>query len=523
MLDSPSSTLITLCMIVKNEAHVIERCLASVKPYIDQWIIVDTGSTDDTQQRIHASLKGVSGELHQRAWVNFGHNRTEALELARTLCRGAGHILVIDADDTLDAPHGFQWDALDMDAYMLRHTMAHIEFQRAQLFSASKPWKYVGAVHEHPVLEGAQVIGSIDEVTIRIGGDGARRLGDKTSKYLADALLLEEAVAQDPGDMRSLFYLAQSYRDAEKFGAAYQHYKKRSQGGGWEEEAWYALYQEGLMANALENTSEAIATLQKAFERRPNRREPVVALSRLYRNQGNWSMARLWSHYAVYAPFDLKGEQLFVEPACHGGWRALDELSLVAFDQGDHNEAVVLFERLLRDPSIPPMERDRIRQSLGSLIPCPGSEPYELSVSVPHTLEKFLTCFAKQEAIQSAIHLGSSLNFDVLKEVVSEVTSIDIEVVLWNEFTEDKSYELVILDIADIPQQAQYLPVAWQLLGDGGWLFINNMHRWPYRRQVEKFLALVDHRRFDVHEHTLDHHGRYGWLLRKFDVADPAC
>ena len=36
---------INLCMIVKNEAHVIERCLASVLPLIDKWSIVDTGST----------------------------------------------------------------------------------------------------------------------------------------------------------------------------------------------------------------------------------------------------------------------------------------------------------------------------------------------------------------------------------------------------------------------------------------------------------------------------------------------
>jgi glycosyltransferase involved in cell wall biosynthesis len=41
----------TVClnMIVKNEAHVIRRCLASVRPLIDRWLIVDTGSSDGTQ------------------------------------------------------------------------------------------------------------------------------------------------------------------------------------------------------------------------------------------------------------------------------------------------------------------------------------------------------------------------------------------------------------------------------------------------------------------------------------------
>ena len=63
----------TIClnMIVRDEAAVIERCLASVRPYIDSWVIVDTGSLDDTPARIVSTMAGVPGELHHRAWRNF--------------------------------------------------------------------------------------------------------------------------------------------------------------------------------------------------------------------------------------------------------------------------------------------------------------------------------------------------------------------------------------------------------------------------------------------------------------------
>jgi glycosyltransferase involved in cell wall biosynthesis len=74
---------ICLNMIVRDEAHVIERCLASVKPYIDHWVIVDTGSVDDTPARIASALAGVPGTLHHRPWRDFGHNRSEALALAK--------------------------------------------------------------------------------------------------------------------------------------------------------------------------------------------------------------------------------------------------------------------------------------------------------------------------------------------------------------------------------------------------------------------------------------------------------
>ncbi|MDO8336144.1 MAG: glycosyltransferase, partial [Candidatus Saccharibacteria bacterium] len=50
---------IRLNMIVKNEAHVILRCLASVKPWIDSWCIVDTGSSDGTQDIIQDYLKDI--------------------------------------------------------------------------------------------------------------------------------------------------------------------------------------------------------------------------------------------------------------------------------------------------------------------------------------------------------------------------------------------------------------------------------------------------------------------------------
>jgi glycosyltransferase involved in cell wall biosynthesis len=97
---------VTVClnMIVKNEAPVIRRCLDSVRPIIDHWVIVDTGSTDGTQDIIREHLKDVPGELHERPWKDFAHNRSEALALARPL---GGYSLIIDADDTLEIPAGF--------------------------------------------------------------------------------------------------------------------------------------------------------------------------------------------------------------------------------------------------------------------------------------------------------------------------------------------------------------------------------------------------------------------------------
>ncbi len=106
----------TVClnMIVKNESTVITRCLKSVLPLIDFWVISDTGSTDGTQEIIKEFMKDIPGELHERVWVNFEHNRNEALSLAKNK---ADYILFMDADDYLSYSSDYQLPNLKEDSY----------------------------------------------------------------------------------------------------------------------------------------------------------------------------------------------------------------------------------------------------------------------------------------------------------------------------------------------------------------------------------------------------------------------
>ena len=60
------SQRICLAMIVKNEAKIIARCLTGLKPLIDHWVIVDTGSTDGTMGEIARAISDIPGVLVQR-------------------------------------------------------------------------------------------------------------------------------------------------------------------------------------------------------------------------------------------------------------------------------------------------------------------------------------------------------------------------------------------------------------------------------------------------------------------------
>ena len=94
-----SRPTVTLCMIVKDEEHIIRECLESISPYIDRYDITDTGSTDTTKKVIkdYFDSVGIPGEVYDAPWEGFGKSRTQSLRNADK--GGADYSWVIDADD----------------------------------------------------------------------------------------------------------------------------------------------------------------------------------------------------------------------------------------------------------------------------------------------------------------------------------------------------------------------------------------------------------------------------------------
>src|SRR5947209_12275693 len=218
-------------MIVRDEAAVIERCLASARPYIDAWVIVDTGSSDATPALVQRALAGAPGALHHRPWRDFGHNRTEALQLAR----GQGdYLLFIDADETLRAPEGFAWGVLDAPAYHLHAEYGVTRYSRPALLDARLDWRWEGVLHEYPVATPPVPFAQLEWPRIVVRQDGAR--SRDPAKLEKDAQVLREALAREPGNARYAFYLAQTYRNAGDLARAREAYWHRFRMPGWEEE-----------------------------------------------------------------------------------------------------------------------------------------------------------------------------------------------------------------------------------------------------------------------------------------------
>jgi glycosyltransferase involved in cell wall biosynthesis len=343
-------------MIVKNESAVIRRCLDSVRPFIHTWAIVDTGSTDGTQDIIREHLRGVPGELFERPWRDFGTNRSEAIELARA---HGSHLLILDADEVLVPAPKFVMPPLTADAYQLKTTLGDFSYYRTQIVATALPWRWVGVLHEYLECDRPFRQERLEGLVNHPAPDGARSADPL--KFEKDAKILEEALRKEPNNARYVFYLAQSLRDAGQHEAAIAPYDRRATMGGWVEEVYVARH-EAARARELAGRAhaEVVEAYLSAYQARPTRAESLCALARIYRQRNEFDLAYLFARQAcaIRRPNDT----LFVDDSVYA-WRARDEQSVAAYYLGKHDEVVALTNALLAEGNLPPDQVDRVRRN----------------------------------------------------------------------------------------------------------------------------------------------------------------
>lgn len=327
---------VVLTMIVKNEAATIKRCIESTRDHIDHIVISDTGSTDDTVAIIHktAAELNIPCEVHEREWVNFGHNRTEVVSLALDK---ADYILMVDADQTLEAePEAFK--GLTADAYHVPIKGYAANHSTLSLLSTKFPWRYEGVVHEYSTCDSICETQQLSGAALFHHADGGAREG----RHLRDVVLLEEEHTKNPSDPRTCFYLAQTYKDLGRNEEARKMYLTRANLGGWPEETYCAFLYAGRLGEGYSAFLKAAAIL-------PNRLEATYELALHARMAGAYHVAYKLSS----GPAELPNDLLFVEQWIYD-WGMLFEHSINAYWAGNHAEALDECDQLLRADCVPP-------------------------------------------------------------------------------------------------------------------------------------------------------------------------
>ena len=292
------TTSMCLNMIVKNESHVIKETLVNLCSYFNfsYWVICDTGSTDGTQQIIRDFFgeKGISGELLEHEWRDFGYNRSLALYAAYDK---TDYLLVFDADDRIVGDFKLPSE-MTMDSYYMRLGQG-FSWNRILIINNRKRWRFKGVLHEFidPIepINGTILIEG--DYYISPGHGGSR--SNTENKYLKDALILEKAFDDESDEgmkNRYAFYCAQSYKDSGITEKAIEWYKKCLTRSNWVQEKYYSSYMIGNLYKQLNNMEEATKYWLKTSEYDSERIEGIVDLCEYYRSIGSNLLVNLLYH-----------------------------------------------------------------------------------------------------------------------------------------------------------------------------------------------------------------------------------
>jgi hypothetical protein len=336
--------------IVKDERERIDACLtACERAGITVGTIVDTGSTDGTPQHIREAYPWC--RVVRRKWRNFGHNRSQAFALARG---SADWLVALDADMTVEWDDGWEPDPL-VNSYALRMGDRDCDWRLPLLLRGDLPWRSVGAVHEYTCLPGGVLPHSVATDHVRVPYIDR---GREPAKTLWQAGMLEEDLAREPDNPRTVFYLAQCRRELGDTVTARDLYARRAtMDNGWEEEQWYAGYRVALLTP---EWNEQLPLLLASWEARPHRLEPLyIAVRELNRrdlHRTAWGLVNAVDQHVT-------PDSLFVQRSVWE-WGMSFERSIAAWWVGRHDECREISQRLLEHPGLPDYIRPAIERNL---------------------------------------------------------------------------------------------------------------------------------------------------------------
>lgn len=215
-------TDLALVMIVRNEERCIARCLQSALPFVDQMIVLDTGSTDDTV-KIAASL---GAQVHHFVWCDdFAAARNAALDHSP-----ARWNLVLDADEWISdrASKADLAAIVEGGAPFLGLLPISSEFDLQGRVEVETSWvarvlpsgvRYRGRIHEQPVSGLAS-----RKLAFPVLHDGYRRELAEQKMERNERLLLKE-LESAPSDPYLRYQLGKYYEACEDYAQAVIHYR----------------------------------------------------------------------------------------------------------------------------------------------------------------------------------------------------------------------------------------------------------------------------------------------------------
>lgn len=326
---------LSLCMIVKNEEAVLERCLTCVRAVADEIVIVDTGSTD----RTIAIAQSFTPFVYEFTWVDdFSKARNFALSKATK-----PYIMWLDADDVITPESALLIKALmdnmdpAVDMVMMPYHVAFdaqgkpsLVYERERIFRRDAGFQWVGAIHEVIVPSGQIMHADIPVLHQKISsGDPDRNLRIFEKMISAGQTL----------SSREEYYYARELMFHQRWEEAIQAFEKYLNAGlGWLENMISACLDLSNCLLALDKKQEALTALFRSFLYDVPRAEVCCQIGKHYYDEENFGIAAFWYELAAFGNLK-KPSGGFIQPDCYG-YIPYMQLCVCYFRRGDNNKAI---------------------------------------------------------------------------------------------------------------------------------------------------------------------------------------
>lgn len=288
---------ISLCMIVKNEECVLERCLNAVKNIVDEIIIVDTGSTDNTKEL----ARKFTDKVFDFEWINdFSAARNYAFSKATK-----DYILWLDADDIILSEDQIKFKQLketlnpSVDIVMMKYNVGFDEsnnvtlsYFRERLSKRTIPYSWREPVHEYLELWG-NILNSDVSITHK---------REKKQSPGRNIKIYESIISSGkPLSSRGTYYYARELYYNKKYDQAIEYFNKFLDGNdGWIEDNIGACYILSLCYQNINDNKNILKTLLRSFEYDTPRAEICCQLGYYYFTLSDYTKAIFWYKLASH-------------------------------------------------------------------------------------------------------------------------------------------------------------------------------------------------------------------------------
>lgn len=305
---------VSLCMIVKNEEDVLERCLKSVADLVDEIVLVDTGSTDRTRE-IAARF---TDKIFDFPWRDdFAAARNESFSHA-----SMDYCMWLDADDLLldEDRKAFQSlkETLDPTVSVVMapyHTgfdeSGHVTFSyyRERLIKNQTGMVWAGAVHEAIAPVGTVQYAEFAVTHRKVHpSDPDRNLRIYQTQLAAGAEL----------EPRQQFYYGRELYYHRRWEDALEVFERfLTEGRGWVENNIDACCHCAYCHRELDHGQEELAALFRTFSYDRPRAEVCCEIGHWFFRREQYQQAAYWYALALTCPRDDRRGG-FVSPDCYG-------------------------------------------------------------------------------------------------------------------------------------------------------------------------------------------------------------